>query len=70
MSSKDQLNRAQADALLLKKAYEKQVSDLADATRQNQEAHRKKVEDLERLSPPLDGRALGRSLLKQLGFTA
>jgi len=43
---------------------------LVEKTRQNQERHRKKMEDLERQSPPLDGRALGRALLKQLGFTA
>ena len=69
-SSGGLLQRAHDEALIHKKAYEKQMSDLVEKTRQNQERHRKKMEDLERQSPPLDGRALGRALLKQLGFTA
>ena len=34
----------------------------------NKEAHRKRMEELNRPSPPLDGNALGRALLKSLGF--
>ena len=33
----------------------------------NEEAHRKRMEELNRPSPPLDGNALGRALLKSLG---
>jgi len=69
-SSKDQLILAQTEALFHKKAYETQIADLLRAAQQKHEAHLRKVEEVNRQSPPLDGRGLGQALLKNLGFTA
>ncbi len=68
-ASKDRLKLAQAEALAHQKAQLDQLASLAQAAKQNQEAHRQKMEELNRPLPPLDPDALGRALLKNLGFT-
>jgi hypothetical protein len=45
-----------------------QLDALAKSAQEKAEAHRKKMEEINRPSPPLDGNALGRALLKNLGF--
>jgi hypothetical protein len=68
VSSKERLKLALAEALVHQKAYETQMANLVETARQNQAAHFKKVEELNRKAEPLDGAALGRALLKNLGF--
>jgi hypothetical protein len=69
-ASKEQLKIAQAEELAYQKLREEKISAAAQAARQKQEAHRQRVAELNSQSPPLDGNALGRALLKNLGFTA
>jgi hypothetical protein len=67
-ASKQKLKLAQAEALVHRKAHELQLAQLAEEAKQKEAAHRKKVEELTRPLPPLDGNALGHALLKNLGF--
>lgn len=65
-SSKERLKLAQVEALVHSKAHKQQLANMAQAAKQSEEAHRKKMEELNRPSPPLDANALGRALLKNL----
>lgn len=65
---KEQLKQAQAQTLTHLKTHQEQMAKMAQEAKQRQEAHRKKMEELNRPSPPLDGNALGHALLKNLGF--
>ncbi len=67
-SSKEKLKLAQIQALVHRKAHQEQLAKIVQTAEQNAEAHRKKIEELNRPSPPLDGNALGHALLKNLGF--
>lgn len=67
-TSKEKLNLAQAEELAHRKARQEQLAELVQAANQNEEAHRKRMEELKRPSPPLDGNALGHALLKSLGL--
>ncbi|HET7441045.1 MAG TPA: cysteine peptidase family C39 domain-containing protein [Terriglobales bacterium] len=66
--SKERLKLAQAEELVRRKVLREQMAKAQDEAKQREEAYRKKVETLNTPSPPLDGNALGRALLKNLGF--
>ena len=65
---KEDLKNAQAFAMKNMKVHKQQLASLVQQAAQKQEAHRKKMGELNRPSPPLDAHALGRALLKNLGF--
>jgi Peptidase C39 family len=69
-SSKAALKLALAEATVYGQVHQNRLAAFAQAAKERGEAHRKKVEELNSPSPPLDGNALGRALLKNLGFTA
>jgi hypothetical protein len=67
-STKEKLKLAQVEARVHSKAYQEQLANVAQAAQKNAAAHRQKMEELNRPSPPLDPHALGRALLKSLGW--
>lgn len=67
-ASKQSLTLARAEALANLKAALDRCAKMALTAKQEQAAHRKKMEELSRPAPPLDGNALGHALLKNLGF--
>lgn len=67
-ASKGKLARAHAELAASRATREGELATLAKATMEKQAAHRKKMEELNRVAPPLDGNALGHALLKNLGF--
>jgi hypothetical protein len=67
-SSKEQLKLAAEESLQHQKANEERLAKMAQAAKEMGGAHRKKTEELNRPSPPLDARALGHALLKNLGL--
>jgi len=68
VGSKQKLALAQAELVASRAARQAELAALAKTAKEQQEAHRKKMEELNRPSPPLDGNALGHALLKNLGF--
>ena len=66
--ARQQLTPALAEEAAHIKARTDHLEALSQAAKQREEAHRKQVEELEKVPPPLDGGALGRALLKHLGF--
>ncbi len=69
VASKEKLKLAQAETLAHQKMHQEKLVAMLQQAKQKEEAHRKKMEELNKPSPPLDGDALGRALLKNLGFT-
>ncbi|HLM98354.1 MAG TPA: cysteine peptidase family C39 domain-containing protein [Bryobacteraceae bacterium] len=69
-AGKEKLKLAQAEQFAHHKARAEQLTTLKTAAEVSAEAHRKKLEELKTPLPPLDGNALGRALLKNLGFIA
>ncbi len=67
-TSKEKLRLASAESLVYRKAHQDQLAKMAQTAKQNEEAHRKKVEELNRPSPPLDANALGQAFLKNIGM--
>jgi hypothetical protein len=67
-SQKEKLTLARAEGLSNLKAHEARMAAMARESAQRAEAHRQKVESMKKTSPRLDGKALGHSLLKTLGF--
>lgn len=67
-SSKEKLKLAHAEALVHRKAHLERLTEMLQTAKQNEEAHRQKVTELNRPSPPLDGDALARALLSNLGL--
>ncbi|HEV2446627.1 MAG TPA: cysteine peptidase family C39 domain-containing protein [Candidatus Sulfopaludibacter sp.] len=67
-AQKDKLKLAQANALASQVASHERWAKLDRMSQDNQEAHRKRVEELNQSASPLDGDALGRALMKNLGF--
>jgi len=67
-TSREQLALDQAEALANRKRHQDQLASLARDANQKQEAHNKKIAELNRPSPPLDGDALARALLKNVGL--
>lgn len=70
LASKEQLKISQAEELAYRKVREEKISAVAQAAKQKQEAHQQRMAEINTPLPPLDGNALGRALLKNLGFTA
>jgi hypothetical protein len=68
LASKERLKLAQAEELVHRKTREEQLANLQRETAQREEAHRERLEELETPSPPLDGDALSRALLRSLGL--
>jgi hypothetical protein len=68
-AGKERLRLAQAEELARREARRQQLAAIEKSANESAEAHRKKVEELNTPAPPLDGDALGRALLKNLGFT-
>lgn len=66
--SKEKLTTAAGQAVEHRKAFRMQLAQATEAHKQNQEAHQKMVAELNTPSAPLDGDALGRALMKNLGF--
>jgi Peptidase C39 family len=67
-SSKETLTLGLTEYAVSSKAYQERLANLVSTSRQKEEAHRNKIEELKTTSPPLDGDALGLSLLKNLGL--
>jgi hypothetical protein len=65
---KEDLKQSQAVALQNLKAHKEQLAKLVQEAAEKQEAHRKKMEEVNKPSPPLDPNALGRALMKNLGW--
>jgi hypothetical protein len=67
-ASKEKLTLALAEERAQAQARREQLADALQGVRQKEEARRKQLEELTRPLPPLDGNALGRALLKNLGL--
>ncbi len=67
-ASKEKLKLAQAEQRVYLKAHQEQLAALVQAAKQKEDAYRQQMAELNRQTPPLDGNALGRALLKNLGF--
>ncbi len=65
---KEKLKLGAVESLARRKAHQEQLAKMMQTAKQNKEAHRKRMEELNQPSPPLDGNALGRALLRNLGF--
>ncbi len=59
---------AQAEEFAGLKARQDELDALKEAAKQKEEARRKKIEERNKPLPPLDGKALARALLVNLGF--
>jgi hypothetical protein len=68
-SGKERLRLAQIEELAHRKARFEQLAAMGQVAQQREQAHRQRMEELNTPAPPLDGDALGRALLKNLGFT-
>jgi hypothetical protein len=68
LASKEKLKLAQAEDRVHRQTSEDQLLRMQADVAERQEAHRKKMEELETPSPPLNGEALSRALLKSLGL--
>jgi hypothetical protein len=67
-STREQLALDQAEALANRKLHKDRLDTMAREANQKQEAHNKKIQELNKPSAPLDGDALARALLKNVGF--
>ncbi len=67
-SSKEQLLLAHAESVVNRKLHQEQLATYTQAAKQRQEAHQKKLDELSKPLGPLDGDALARALLKNVGF--
>jgi Peptidase C39 family len=66
---KEKIILAQAETIVYARMGRDQLQKMQAASNEKKEAQRKKVEEVNTPSAPLDGNALGRALLKNLGFT-
>jgi hypothetical protein len=69
-ASKEQLLLAHAESIANRKLHQDQLAALSQAAKQRQEVHQKKLDELNKPLGPLDGDALARALLKNLGFAS
>jgi hypothetical protein len=69
VASKGKIEMAQAETLFYQKMAHERLMKMQEQAAQAKTAQRKKMEELDKPSPPLDGDALARALLKNLGFT-
>ncbi len=67
-AGKQKLELARVEAMANQKAHQEQLAQFVQTAKQNEEAHLRKLELLNKPSLPLDGNALGRALLKNLGY--
>jgi Peptidase C39 family len=65
---KEKFRMAYAEQIARRTMLDEQLAAVAEKQKEEEEANRQKWEDLSRPTPPLDGNALARSLLKNLGF--
>jgi peptidase C39-like protein len=68
-AAKEKLKLAQVEQAASINAVQEKVAAMGQLAQQRAEAHRKRMQELNTPAPPLDGDALGRALLKNLGFT-
>ena len=59
---------AHAEQLAIQKAQGEKLAAMVQKAQAKEEAHRQKMEKLTTPSPPLDGNALGRDLLRNVGL--
>jgi predicted double-glycine peptidase len=67
---KQKFTLAYTEQLTLRTKSLREFSALANKAKEQEEANRKRMEELNTPSPPLDGNALGRTLLKNLGLAS
>lgn len=67
-ASKEKLKLAQAEELAHRRVTAEQIGKLQAAAKQASKAHAQKMEELNHPSPSLDPHALGRALLRNLGY--
>ncbi len=67
-SGKEKLTEARTQALTNLETSRTQLAGLSEVAKRGRESHAKKMEELNAQAPPLDGNALGRALLKSIGF--
>jgi hypothetical protein len=67
-ANNEKLKLAGAQSLLHQRAHQEQLAMMTQTAEQVVEAHRKKLEELNTSSAPLDGNLLGRALMKNLGL--
>jgi hypothetical protein len=68
-ASKEKIKLARVETLAHRQMVRDQLMKLQEESVQKEQAHRQRLEELNAPAPPLDGDALGRALLKNLGFT-
>jgi len=68
-ASKEKLTLVLAEELAQRKARREQLVNSLQAAKEKQEAYHKRMQEIDKPSPPLDGNDLGRALLKNLGLT-
>jgi hypothetical protein len=68
-SSKEQLLLAHAESVVNRKLHQEQLAAFIETAKQRKEAHQKNLDKLNEPLGPLDGDALARALLKNLGIT-
>jgi hypothetical protein len=67
--TKEKIRLARTESLAHRQMVRDQLMRLKEEATKKEEAHRRRVQELNTPAPPLDGDALGRALLKNLGFT-
>ena len=68
--SKAAIKQAFAGSTVHTLAHKEQMAAFMQASAERGEAHRKKMEEVNKKAEPLDGVALGKALLKNLGFSS
>jgi hypothetical protein len=68
VASKEKFRPAYAEELARSAMLQKQFAAIAKEAKEQKKAFHRKIEELNKPSPPLDGNALGHELLKNLGF--
>jgi hypothetical protein len=67
-AGKEDLKLAESEGAIYRKTHAAQVTQFEQITKQNEQAFRKRKEELGKLAPSLDGNALGQALVRELGF--
>ena len=67
-ASKEQMLLAHAESAVNRKIHQDQLAALAQGAKQRQEAHQKKLDELNKPLAALDGDALARALVKNVGL--
>jgi hypothetical protein len=68
--NREKLILAKAEERANLKAHEERMAAMSQAAKKKEDAHQQTMEELNKSLPPLDGNALGRALLKNLGLMA